>query len=125
MSGRTARQEQFDKILIHNTHIYTMDQGFSTADAMLFDSSGRIHNVGDEQAMVDAFPDARQIDLQGKTVIPGLIDSHAHLYGLALSLSQAQLQDTVSKEEIIRKLREHAKHLPKGDWLDGERVWKP
>ena len=81
--------------------------------------------MGDEQAMVDAFPGARQIDLQGKTVIPGLIDPHAHLYGLALSLSQAQLQDTVSKEEIIHKLREHAKHLPKGDWLDGERVWKP
>ena len=122
MAGRVAGQEQFEKILIHNARIYTMDTGFSTADAMLFDSSGRIHNVGGQQDMLDAFPDARHIDLNGKTVIPGLIDSHAHLYGLALSLSQAQLRDTGSKEEIIRKLREHAQNLPEGDWLLG-RGW--
>jgi predicted amidohydrolase YtcJ len=121
-AGITSEQEQLDKTLIHNARIYTLDKGFSTADAMLFDSSGRIHNVGGEQDMLDAFPDARQIDLKGKTVIPGLIDSHAHLYGLAISLSQAQLQDTGSKEEIIRKLREFARHLPEGDWLLG-RGW--
>lgn len=122
MAGRVPEQEQFEKILIHNAKIYTMDSGFSTADAMLFDSSGRIHNVGGEQDMLDAFPNVRHIDLDGKTVIPGLIDSHAHLYGLALSLSQAQLRDTVSKEEIIRKLREHERNLSEGDWLLG-RGW--
>ena len=122
MAGRAPDQEQFEKTLIHNARIYTMDTGFSTADAMLFDSSGRIHNVGGEQGMLDAFPNARHIDLDGKTVIPGLIDSHAHLYGLALSLSQAQLRDTGSKEEIIHKLREHAQNLPLGDWLLG-RGW--
>lgn len=113
---------RYAQTLVHNARIYTMDRGFSTADAMLFDSSGRIHNVGNEQAMLDAFPDAVHIDLGGKTVIPGLIDSHAHLYGLALSLSQAQLRDTASKEEIIRKLREKEAQLSAGDWLLG-RGW--
>ena len=108
--------------LVHNARIYTMDRGFSTADAMLFDSSGRIHNVGNEQAMLDAFPDAVHIDLGGQTVIPGLIDSHAHLYGLALSLSQAQLRDTTGKEEIIQKLREKEEQLSADDWLLG-RGW--
>ena len=119
-SGTIA--EKAENILIHNAKIYTMDRGFSTADAILFDSSGRIHNVGGEQAMLDAFPDARHIDLEGKTIIPGLIDSHAHLYGLAISFSQANLRDTASKEDVIRKLREHAEHLPEGDWLLG-RGW--
>jgi predicted amidohydrolase YtcJ len=121
-TDRIAGQEEFEKILIHNARIYTMDRGFPTADAILFDSSGRIHNVGGEQAMLEDFPDARHIDLQGRTIIPGLIDSHAHLYGLAISLSQAQLRDTANKEEVIRKLREHAKHLSEGDWLLG-RGW--
>ena len=121
-TGLLAGQEQFEQILIHNARIYTMDMGFSTADAMLFDSSGRIHNVGGEQAMLDAFPDARHIDLKGRTVIPGLIDAHAHLYGLAISLSQAQLRDTASKEEILQILREHEKNLSEGDWLLG-RGW--
>ena len=122
VSGQASAQEQFEKTLIHNAKIYTMDIGFSTADAILFDSSGRIHNVGGEQAMLEAFPDAMHIDLRGKTIIPGLIDSHAHLYGLALSLSQAQLRDTVSKEEVIQRLRHQAAHLSEGDWLLG-RGW--
>jgi len=113
---------QYTQTLIHNAKIYTMDKGFSTADAIMFDSSGRIHNVGNEQAMLDAFPDAVHIDLGGKTIIPGLIDSHAHLYGLALSLSQAQLRDTTSKEEIVQKLREKEKQLSPDDWLLG-RGW--
>lgn len=121
-SGRESGQEQFEKTLIHNAKIYTMDIGFSTADAILFDSSGRIHNVGGEQAMLEAFPDAMHIDLRGKTIIPGLIDSHAHLYGLALSLSQAQLRDTGSVEEVIQRLREQEQHLAEGDWLLG-RGW--
>ena len=74
---------QPEDILIHNGRIYTMDQALPATDAMLFDSSGRIHKLGEEQAMLDAYPDAEHIDLKGKTVIPGLIDSHAHLFGLA------------------------------------------
>ena len=41
--------------LVHNARIYSMDAGFSTASAMAFDSTGIIHNLGDEQAMLDAF----------------------------------------------------------------------
>ena len=96
-----------------------MDRGFSTADAMLFDSSGRVHNVGGEEDMLKAFPNAKHIDLDGKTIIPGLIDAHAHLFGLAIGLSQAQLRGTSSKDEVIHRLREHAEKLPEGDWLLG------
>ena len=122
MAGRVPEQEQFDKTLIHNARIYTMDRGYSTAEAILFDSSGRIHNVGGEEDMLKAFPNARHIDLGGKTVIPGLIDAHAHLHGLAISLSQAQLRDTASKEEVIQRLREQAGKLSDDDWLLG-RGW--
>jgi predicted amidohydrolase YtcJ len=118
----TSGQDQFEKTLIHNAKIYTMDSANSTADAILFDSSGSILKVGGGQDMLGAFPDAMLIDLRGKTIIPGLIDSHAHLYGLALSLSQAQLRDTESKDEVIQRLREQEKHLSEGDWLLG-RGW--
>ena len=121
-TGPAHGQDTLETTLIHNAMIYTMDRGFSTADAILIDSSGRIHNVGGEQAMLEAFPDALRIDLRGRTMIPGLIDSHAHLYGLALSLSQAQLRDTSSKDEVIQRLREQEKHLSEGDWLLG-RGW--
>jgi hypothetical protein len=70
MTGRVAEQEQFGKTLVHNARIYTMDRGYSTADAILFDSSGRIHNVGGEEDMLKAFPSARHIDLNGKQSFP-------------------------------------------------------
>ncbi len=122
VSRQTEQQQQSGQILIHNARIYSMDRRFSTAAAMVFDTAGKILQTGDEQALLDAFPTARRIDIGGKTIIPGLIDAHAHLYGLALSLSQAQLRDTTSKEDVIRKLREHAQHLPAGEWLLG-RGW--
>ncbi|MBE9549725.1 MAG: amidohydrolase [Proteobacteria bacterium] len=113
---------ELEQTLIHNANIYTIDGDFSVADAMLFDSSGEIIFVGNGEQLRQKHPDAKSIDLQGKTVIPGLIDSHAHLYGLALSLSQAQLQGTTSKQDVMRKLHEHAENLPPGDWLLG-RGW--
>ena len=115
----TAKPEH---TLIHNARIYTMDRGFSTADSIVFSHSGEVRFVGNAEPMREMFPDAKQIDLQGKTIIPGLIDSHAHLAGLALSLAQAQLQGTTSKEDVIRKLREHEANLSEGDWLLG-RGW--
>ena len=118
----TVLPAELEQTLIHNANIYTIDGDFSTADAMLFDSSGEIIFVGDGEQLRQNHPDAKSIDLQGKTVIPGLIDSHAHLYGLAISLSQAQLQGTTSKQDVMRKLHEHAENLPAGDWLLG-RGW--
>ncbi len=111
-----------DHTLIHNAQIYTMDRGFSTADSIVFSASGEVKFVGNVEPMREMFPDAKQIDLQGKTLIPGLIDSHAHLSGLAISLAQAQLQGTTSKADVIRKLREHEANLSEGDWLLG-RGW--
>ena len=111
-----------EHVLIHNARIYTIDRGFSTADSMVFSSGGEISFVGNVEPMREMFPDAKQIDLEGKTIIPGLIDAHAHLAGLAVSLAQAQLQGTTSKEDVIRKLREHEASLAAGDWLLG-RGW--
>ena len=119
-SGLVERRQQSGGLLIHNAQIYTMDRNLPTATAMVFDESGEIHAVGEEQLMLKSFPDATRIDLDGRTVIPGLIDSHAHLYGLAISLSQAQLRDTASKEEVIQRLREHEKNLSEGEWLLGQ-----
>ncbi len=108
--------------LLHNAQIYTLDADSSTSTAMLFDSRGVIKELGDETIMLDAYPDATRLDVDGKTVIPGLIDSHGHLYGLAISLSQAQLQGTQSKQDVVRKLREHERNLSADDWLLG-RGW--
>jgi len=89
---------------------------------MAFTDNGLIWAVGDEAALLAAHPDATRVDLGGRTVIPGLIDSHGHLNGLAESLTRASLVGTQDKAEIIGRRREHAAKLGPNDWLLG-RGW--
>jgi predicted amidohydrolase YtcJ len=110
--------------LITNARIYTFDMGNTVllSGSLAFNQHGEILAIGETGPMVVEFPGARQINLQGKTVLPGLIDSHGHLYGLALSFTQANLSGTDSKSEVISRLREFEAGLSEGEWLLG-RGW--
>lgn len=110
--------------LISNARIYTFDPGNTLIEAgsMAFGEAGKILALGDDQPMSRAFPAARRIDMGGKTVLPGLIDSHGHLYGLALSFTRADLAGTRSREEVLERLRAFESGLPEGAWLLG-RGW--
>jgi predicted amidohydrolase YtcJ len=108
--------------LIHNARIHTVDAARPLASAMAWDGSGQILAVGGERELRSAYPGAAARDLAGRIVIPGLIDAHGHLHGLAESLSQAQLTGTASVEEVLARLRAHEKNIAPGDWLLG-RGW--
>ena len=108
-------------ILITNARIYTMDAGDTliASGAMAFSADGEILGIGDSEPMANAFPAADPVDLEGRTVLPGLIDGHGHLYGLALAYTQADLVGTTSTSDVLERLRRFAADLPEGDWLLG------
>lgn len=108
--------------IIHNALIHTVDVNRPQATAMAFDASGLILRLGHDQEVLAAYPEAEQLDQHGRTVVPGLIDAHGHLTGLALFMTGAQLTGTLSKQEIIQRLKAHEKLLGEGDWLIG-RGW--
>lgn len=84
---------------------------------------GRILFVGDEAgAKALAAPAARVIDVQGGTIIPGFIDSHAHLYGLGKALAEIDLRGTATAEEAARRVAQAAAANPGRGWLEG-RGW--
>jgi predicted amidohydrolase YtcJ len=64
-------------------------------------------------------PATRVIDLQGHRVVPGFHDSHVHLLGGGLMLSQVDLKDAADEAEFGRRLREFDKKLPPGRWMIG------
>src|SRR5262249_40069824 len=72
-------------ILYLNGTIYTMDAAQPRAQAMAIDNiSGRILAVGDnDEVRQAAGRHAELVDLRGKTVLPGFIDSHIHLLSAA------------------------------------------
>ena len=59
------------------------------------------------------------IDLKGANVLPGLIDSHHHLYAYACILGSLTLDHVKSMQELKDTLREYSKHVPKGEWIFG------
>jgi predicted amidohydrolase YtcJ len=64
----------------------------------------------------------RIIDLAGATVIPGLVDSHTHVFGLGALLDQVNLVGVETEEEAVELIVERAKSVPKGEWIVG-RGW--
>ena len=110
--------------LVVNARIYPLapaDDG-AMHDAMVFSDDGRVVAVGAAGTLRDAYAGAAVIDMEGRTVLPGLIDSHAHLAGLAQSFTRANLVGAGSKAEALDRLREFAAGLPDGAWLLG-RGW--
>jgi hypothetical protein len=107
--------------VLHNAQIYTVNDDQPEAEAMAV-RGARILMVGSDQDVLATYPDARRVDADGRTVVPGLIDAHVHLMGLAESLIQVDLVGTSSKQDIIERLEDFAQDLPDGAWLTG-RGW--
>jgi predicted amidohydrolase YtcJ len=92
-------------------------------DAVVLIDGPRIAAVG-KRSEVKVPHGARVIDASGKTVVPGLIDSHTHFLSMGYRLGHLQLDDAESIGDIVGRLGEYirARRLPKGKWAQG-RGW--
>src|SRR5437667_2360640 len=106
------------ELLLLNGRIATQDakQSFVTALAI---KDGRIHATGDAKTLMACKgPGTRVIELNGRTVIPGLIDSHSHPIRGGLSYNLELRWDGVpSLADAMRMLREQAKRTPPNQWV--------
>jgi predicted amidohydrolase YtcJ len=107
-------------MLLTNARIHTMDAAGSTADTLVV-RNGRIAFVG-RRGDVVAAPREAEVDLHGATVLPGLIDAHAHLMLLAkgrLELRVAHLPSEAAVGDVVGRA---AATAAPGEWLTG-RGW--
>ena len=101
-------------VIITNARIYTADDAQPLAEAIAV-SGGRLQFVGSMvEAMALKGPTTRLIDAGGRTIIPGMTDAHAHLYGLGVTLRQVDLTGTRSYDEVIARVVAKAATLPRG-----------
>ncbi|AWB56970.1 amidohydrolase [Colwellia sp. Arc7-D] len=108
--------------LITNIQGYTINgQNLESFSAIAFtdDKIDKIYSAK------DALPSSNKItiiDGEGKTLIPGLIDSHGHILSYGLSLLRADLVNTISEQDSINKTLDYAKNNTGLTWIQG-RGW--
>ena len=109
-------------LVIRNAIIHTAAALRPGASAMAV-AGARIVAVGDE-ASVRPFigPATRVVDLGGKTVLPGLIDSHGHMLNLGNRLSDVDVVGTPTYQAVIDRVVARARATRKGEWILG-RGW--
>lgn len=106
-------------IIVVNGDVRTVDPDAPRVEAFAIENK-RFTAVGsneDIRALAD--DDTRIIDAVGRTVTPGLIDSHSHVDGNAPVVAGVDLAYVVDKEEWLRLIKEADERLEEGEWLTG------
>lgn len=88
--------------IAYNGNIYTVNNDFNVASAFAV-KDGKFIDVGNDE-IFSKYNSNEKIDLNGSTVLPGLIDAHCHFYGLGLNQSVIDLTGTSSFNEILEKI---------------------
>jgi len=91
-------------------------------DAAVFVRDGKIVATGTLSELRSAHPNANVVDYGDATILPGLTDAHAHLYGLGLSLDTVKLVGATSVDEVLARMKPRAAHAAPGEWVLG-RGW--
>ena len=116
-------------LILLNGAIHTQDRRRPRAGALAV-AGRRIIAVGDDEH-IKPLGDrhTERIDLDGRSVLPGLIDAHCHFYEWALNRRQLDLTSAASLEDLCRRVAAAARHRPAGRWLLGqgwnEAEWTP
>ncbi len=122
---------QAPDIILHNGKILTVDSNFSVAQAVAI-TGNKISAVGaNDQVLATASPNTQKIDLKGRTVTPGLVDTHRHMYAYSegtyggyfepdqLRRYPVDWRAVKTKEDVLNQVRGvMAKyHFQPGQWV--------
>jgi predicted amidohydrolase YtcJ len=104
-------------IILRNANVITVDPSFTIAQAVAI-AGERILAVGPDAAMADhTAPWTRILDLKGRTVIPGLVDGHAHMDREGLKTVYPALGRVRSIRDIQDRIAELARGKQVGEWI--------
>jgi predicted amidohydrolase YtcJ len=111
--------------VFYNGKVATADAQFTTVKAIAV-RDGKVLKTGDDAGILAlAGPNTRRIDLQGKTLIPGIIDTHTHLHEYALDNFAKEINPKLaevflvgrSKEDLLEQIKEAAAKAKPGEWV--------
>ncbi|PCJ46896.1 MAG: hypothetical protein COA74_12635 [Gammaproteobacteria bacterium] len=108
-----------DDLIIFGGKVITLDPKNPTAKAMLV-SHGIIKALGTLDDLMIISPAAKKLNLQGKTLMPGFIDSHVHVHQLGTERVKANLVGAETVREMVKRLRSFYPNPTVDQWLFGQ-----
>lgn len=104
-------------LLLKNGNIYTMEFEGKKVQALGI-KDGKIVFAGQDKD-AEAFESSETVDLGKKAVIPGMADSHMHMYAYCQNQTFVNLEQAESIDELISIMKKKAGETPKGSWIKG------
>src|SRR6266705_3430440 len=104
-------------LILHNGKIVTVDAKFSVHQALAVRNQ-RVFRIGSNSEVLKfkgTF--TRVIDLKGKLVLPGLIDSHVHPTDACMTEFDHPIPEMETIADVLKYVRARAKVLPPGEWI--------
>lgn len=116
-----CRQNQPETTVFKNVKGYTFSEGELTTFTSLAFKEGKILEVSDSSLAAE-YPEAETVDGEGKVMLPGLIDAHAHVMGLGYQELDVDVAGAGSLDSTLHMVSNYADQYPDREWILG-RGW--
>src|SRR3954471_10284170 len=110
-------------LILHHGKIVTVDSSFSIREAISI-SNGKIQQIGSNADILKTRGAKTEIvDLHGRMVLPGLMDSHAHPADASVIEFDHPIPDMETITDVLAYIRERARVVPAGSWIEVHQVF--
>jgi hypothetical protein len=106
-------------LIVYNTKIYNLDSTKVIANSIAIKDK-IITQIGTD--LNQKLTSGELKDAQGKTLLPGFNDAHAHMIGAGLTMQKVDLSKCRTKNETLKVISDRVKKTKKGEWITG-RGW--
>ncbi len=122
ISAQSASAQPPDLIL-HHGKIATVDKAFSIAEAIAIRGDSIVRVGKNEEVLATKGDLTKLVDLGGKFVLPGLIDSHTHPTGAAMHEFDHPVPDMETIADVLAYIKSRAAALPEGSWINVRQIF--
>ncbi len=110
-------------LILHNGKIVTVDKKFTIHQALAIRGEEILRVGSNEEVLKTKGPHTQLLDLGGKTVLPGLIDSHVHPSNACMVEFDHPIPVMETIADVLAYIKGRAKALAKGEWIEVRQVF--
>jgi predicted amidohydrolase YtcJ len=122
-SAARAQASEVAELILFNGKIATVDKKFAIVQALAV-RDGKILRVGtDRQVLETKGAGTDLVDLEGKFVLPGLMDSHTHPTSASMYEFDHRVPEMESIDDVLEYIRSRTEAVPDGSWITLNQVF--